>query len=94
MAVTAKATGEQAGGPEAFRQIDGTWTDVGFFNEEPASMLPKAVAKDLAVPYLPSSDSGAATSASGNTFASGSSGFLHGATLHLLLEIEVLRQLV
>jgi hypothetical protein len=62
VAVTAKATGEQAGGPEAFRQIDGTWTDVGFFNEEPASMLPEAVAKDLGVPYLPSNESGTSTS--------------------------------
>jgi len=67
VAVTAKATGEQAGGPEAFRKIDGTWTDVGFFNEEPASMLPDAVAKDLGVPYLPSNERGTSTSTSGNT---------------------------
>jgi hypothetical protein len=89
VAVTAKATGEQAGGPEAFRQIDGTWTDVGFFNEEPASMLPEAVAKDFGVPYLPSNESGTSTSTSGNTSTSGSSGFLHGGTLHVLLGIEI-----
>jgi hypothetical protein len=69
VAVTAKATGEQAGGPEAFRRIHGTWTDVGFANEEPASMLPKAVAKDLGVPYLPNNESGASPSTSGNTHA-------------------------
>jgi hypothetical protein len=87
--VTAKATGEQAGGPEAFRRIDGTWTDVGFFNEEPASMLPKAVAKDLGVPYRPSNERGSSSSTSGNRSASGSSGFLHGATFHVLLGIEI-----
>jgi hypothetical protein len=89
VAVTAKATGEQAGGPEAFRKIDGRWTDVGFFNQEPASMLPKAVAKDLGVPYLPSNESGHPPSTSGNRSTSGSSGFLHGATFHVLLGIEL-----
>lgn len=89
VAVTAKATGEQAGGPEAFRQTDGTWTDVGFFNEEPDSMLPEAVARDLGVPYLPGNKSGNSTSTSGNTSTSGSPGFLHGATLHVLLGIEI-----
>ncbi len=71
----AKATGEEFTDSEIFRPIDGTWTDVGPLNDEPTSVVPEAVAKDLGVPYLPSNESG--TSRSGNTSTSGSSGFLH-----------------
>ncbi len=75
----ASATGEQVGGPEIFRQIDGTWADVGPLNEEPASLVPKAVAKDLGVPYLGRSESSPSQSRS--------SGFLHAHSLLLRIEL-------
>ena len=82
--LTVDATREPFTDPEIFRPINGTWTDVGPLNDEPASMVPEAVAKDLGVPYLPSNQSGTATSTLGNTPTSGSSGFLHGAIPHSL----------
>lgn len=81
------ATGEEFTGPEIFRPIDGQWTDVGPLNEEPASMVPEAVAKDLGVPYLASSESSTSASSSGNTSTAGSSGSPH--ILHVLLLIEI-----
>ncbi len=89
-ALRVKATGEEFTDQEIFRPIDGTWTDVGPLNDEPTSMVPKAVAQDLGVPYVPGNGSATSTPTSGNTSTTRSSGFLHGTLPHVLLQVEIL----
>ena len=73
------ATGEGFTDPEIFRRTDGTWTDVGPLNDGPASLVPKAVAKDLGVPYLGRSESSRSPSRS--------SGLPHAHSLLLRIEL-------
>ncbi len=71
--LTLEASGQPFAGLEILRRISGTWTDVGPVNQEPGSMVPRAVAKDLGVSYVGSSEGDTSTS------ASGSSGVRHSA---------------